>query len=507
MVGRLDHHMVEVELVDGPADLLARIDPFAAVEPEAPEPPAPVRPRRRAVRLVGVLVVVGLVVTANVAERAQEQERRLAIASMPGLVTSLASPLEALWEEGAGRGAVLIGDVLLAVDPTEIPSVYQAVEIATGRELWSAERGPGGIVDWCSGRLDPADASSGTPPLAVCWKTGFVPDSLPGGMKPGTTHLVALSLVDGTAVVDEPMDVPDAGYGTVGSDLVVAGVAGSILTLRRFDPVTDTERWAAQVPLQVPGPDGTARAHIEVVDGFVIVSGPTTAVVSVEDGAVLGTWNAELRTDGDASWEIAGAEVTTSDQGFAVWSDSREGFPTPVGSWYDRQGTFVVDVPGGVVEPRASDGSDADVLLVNRRFRTELQAVSARSGDVLWSVDLRSGTVLTRRGGAVVIATGERLVSKDVRTGEELWSTDVDGLRTDAGSVTDGQHVVVVAFQGADWMLRAVDLDSGEITWSQAAPESSSRIEAINGRTEGLRIAAVEGHVLAVRQRSVLGLG
>ncbi|MCU1432852.1 MAG: hypothetical protein JWP95_1957 [Actinotalea sp.] len=521
MARSLDDRMVEVELLDGPDAAEADVtDPTTVAAPTRggthgatlsraedlvagpPDDRVARGPRRRGVFHACVLVVVlAVVVSANLGEQASQERRDAALAAMPGIVPPIAGPLEALWEHPAGRGSVVVDDVLLTEDPVERPSVYGAVDLATGRALWEVRRGPGGLVEWCGGALVGDGVRT-----ALCWGAGTVVDPATGDSVPAPATIMGLSLADGSVVFSRAMDVPSAGYGTIGTDLVAGDLEGRILTVRRLDPVTGEERWTVGVPLEVPGADGMSRAFVEVSHGFVVVRGPTAVVLSADDGAELGRWNARVDTSGQL-WDLSGASISTSDRGFGVWTEVSDTSATGRGAWFDRDGHEVLEISGTAVEPRVTDGSTPEVLLVAPHLGTEVEGVDLTTGETLWSVDLRGGRVLMRRDGAVVLSDGRQVASIDLRTGHERWARDVEGLRPDAGSVTDGHRVVVVAVRDGVWVLEAVDLDTGDVAWTQAAPKSSVLAEFVVPGADGVALGEVAGQVLTIRQRSVLGLG
>ena len=50
------------------------------------------------------------------------------------------------------------------------------------------------------------------------------------------------------------------------------------------------------------------------------------------------------------------------------------------------------------------------------------------------------------------------------------WTAEVDGLRADAGGLSDGKVVIVMAVQGRSWVLEAFAVATGERLWFADAP-------------------------------------
>lgn len=481
---------------------------------------------RRLVQVLALVVVVAVVVITNVNEHARDVRGDEAVAAMPGLVGSLDEPLDLVWERpgfGGPASGLIFGQIEDDWAPL-YPETGEPIPLPLGDgEVW----GPCGAVDGAE------------PAMLVCWRyeQPTTPDqALPTGTRsPGPAlpdvaapvpvypdpaspealllaamadaRLVAVSSVDGAVLAERPMAAPTVGFGlgsgigSVDGDLVVGSQEGRTLTVTRVDPLTGLVRWARSVE----EPDGDPLAfngvRVEVRHGLVVVHGPTTAVLSAEDGRQVDTWVLPALGVGEMRSVRDGADVEVTGRGYAVWDGIEGQVRSLRGTWFGNDGREV-ELEGRLAEPEVTDGSDGDVLLLARRNGIELVGVDLASGDDLWTAGLRGGEVLVRCDGAVVVSDGQRVVAFDLRSGQERWSRSVEGLRPDEGSVTDGRNVVVVATLDHERVLAAISLESGAVSWTVPAPSGGGDVPG----STSIGLARVGTQVLVLAQEAVLGL-
>lgn len=453
---------------------------------------------RRTVRVVLVALTVVAVAVVNGVHMAQESRRARALATMTGVVAPLDRPLAETWELGSGAAMAYVDDLLLHVDRPDGVTHIMAVDVATGVERWRVRRGGDDGVDWCGGRIGPADD-----PMVLCWAGGGAGSASAPRGPAVTSRMVGLHLRDGSVGLELVTDLPRSGYGVIDGDLVMASRDRDVLSVRRVDPVTGEAVWSQRVVLRSPTTDGTFKAAVQVSDGFVVITGPTTAVLSAGDGRVLRTWHAPS-TERGSVFPLAGADVRTSPHGFGAWSRREGSQRSPSGTWYDAQGFARARVEGLLAEAEVTDGSRPEVVLFRHPETGLLSAVDATTGEVLWSAVHSRSAVLLRRDGAVVLAADGEVTAVDLRTGHERWSTPVEGLRPDLAGVTDGSTVVVMAAPRGPRLLHAIDLTTGEETWTAPAP-TVDMPDAL-GSIGGLRLTQVSGHVLYAGSGTVIGL-
>jgi outer membrane protein assembly factor BamB len=125
---------------------------------------------------------------------------------------------------------------------------------------------------------------------------------------------------------------------------------------------------------------------------------------------------------------------------------------------------------------------------------SEVMAFEARSGELSWRQRLRAeGTHLAVTEGIAAVRADDELVGVDVRTGAELWRTDVGWPGAAAMSSTrlaaSGWTVAVLA---GDGRVHAIDLRDGSVSWASPVVRGPELVAAV---TDGERVFAstVEG--------------
>lgn len=408
---------------------------------------------------------------------------------------ALATPWTERWSAPADRVLAVRDGIVTVTSLASSEPTLRGLDQATGEQVWSVLLDGSGPADTC------AVGVTLDPPTAWCWREPHLVVEADGdGAAIGEPALVGIDLSDGTVTSERELPEPSAGYGVVGQDLVLGERLGGVLVVRRVEPSPWREVWSTELDLAARASDGLHAARIEVAGAFVVVHGPTTAVLAAADGRVLGTWAPVVDAAGTG---FDGAEVATTAAGFATWSTVADGERLPAGTWHDGGGRVVAELEGRLAEPPASDGSVPEVLLLARDVGQTLVAMDLGAGTELWRTPLRGGRVVARYDGAVVVAADGRLRSLEVLTGIERWSVETSGLRAALGGISDGHAVVVTSVRDNRWVVDAVRLADGERLWSTQIP--GSREIGFIAFAPGLQLA--DGHPVVWRGRTLIWTG
>lgn len=292
------------------------------------------------------------------------------------------------------------------------------------------------------------------------------------GRSPGTgspdvmARLLLVSGATGEVLAERIVGTPAYAPALVGHDVVLVRVEADGVGVVRRGMVDGVVRWRAELPASAAAGRGGGR--VAVRNGLVVLSGPVTAVLDADDGAVLGAWTARASAGGGRAPDPAYVRVLRD--GYGV---HRAG--EPHGTWHDLEGSPVGRLPGVPVEPMVTDGSDDGVLLVASADLGELAALDEGAARELWRVPFGAGRVPVVRDAQVVVLTASSAVAVDVRTGRERWRQEVPDVLPHAGVVTDGRVLVVVVARGRTAELLALDLDDGSVRWRSPTPAVPGR--------------------------------
>jgi hypothetical protein len=469
---------------------------------------------RRTRRLVAVGMVAFVALSAwGTAAEIRDHERAGRLMTAPGGVLSLAEAPRAIWSaetESADTTAYLPGLVVVRRG-----TVLHALDAGTGVERWRvpvggdptcrvAASGSGGaavvdpLVCWGGLNTSPqvtvvhADGSSTTRALGqdVSWATG----TTDGGL--ATVRAIGPEPPAGQVTVT-PAD--GGGYsldGTVaqGQDVVV----------RLEDAATGALRWERTIAFQPDGnlgrcgtvtEDSTGaqptftytvrRPSVDAFGTFLAVSGCGVEATISPDGVVTGAR--------DAEWSYATPYV---DGGVLDIGGSGAGV---VSVLHGSGGA--VTFPGQVLNPRATDGTPSDVVLVGsatvplRAFGTD--------GAERWHNVAPYGELLVRARGIAVLSLPEGgAAGVDLSTGKRVWtvSTIVPGAQgaetVPVGAFTDGHVAALVMGRypstvddsgGAITLhsttadLVGLDLATGAVRWRTLLPGAGTSIDAVEG--------------------------
>ncbi|WP_159792800.1 outer membrane protein assembly factor BamB family protein, partial [Puerhibacterium puerhi] len=301
------------------------------------------------------------------------------------------------------------------------------------------------------------------------------------------------------------------------------------------DAVSGEVRWEATLPAERVTRDGWYPCATWSDDGT--EPGPVDdGLLRVTAGATMLTLagcglDAQLTPDGerlDRDWPAVGGEEPRGDQtartqpvvatvggGYAVPPRLQVG--ADGGAAADREApwtllagdtTVVGELTGPLMDPWATDGTDAGVVLSPAGGR--LAAQRSGDGERAWGAAVTAPVgVLAQAGGAVLaLAQDGRLLALDARTGAELWAGH---LGTGSGEMfggaelgayvhavyTDGHRVVVVTpgwadgGSGAEWT--AYELRTGDVAWGQEMHDGYALVLPVAGHLVRWDGATVEG--------------
>ncbi|KZM78887.1 PQQ-binding-like beta-propeller repeat protein [Cellulosimicrobium sp. I38E] len=472
-----------------------------------PRAPGVDRRRRRWVAaavvtgVVAVLVGGMLVVDAVTSRDAQER-----LEAARGAVRPLDVAPTERWTApaAADRGVGFLPGLLVTVEGDEAV----ALDLDTGAEAWRVALGGDEAV---CGSWSPWELSSVASREVVCVAgTGIGPFWYdPGaqvrsgtGVPPATvTVLDAAGRVVGEREVKIAGAVlapgPDGGLVRVervgdpgppsgppvsvdpGAGETVDGVAGRDVLVTVEDAVTGDVRWRSELPFQdVPwsctswdaetggeeiDPD---RLTLVATETLVDVGGCGVAASFLPDGERLD--DPDLPTDGAVP--LAGGR-------FLVDAD-RQGTTGALRAdrVLDPAGVPVLDAPGEVLDPQATDDPAPGVLFV--RDGIDLRAYDDE-GARLWTYDGARvpEAVYVLAEGTAVVATASTVLGLDALSGEQTWSRFLDDLGGDEGrsamvtqAFTDGRCAILVLVDpstGTHPRVVALELSSGSVAWEQ----------------------------------------
>jgi outer membrane protein assembly factor BamB len=421
---------------------------------------------RRAWAVVACVLVLAVALHQTVAWRADREETER-LARTEGLAPSLAEPLREQWRVPGSFVLGVVGDVLVLSGGSDTSA--RGVGVADGVVRWERESGPD-ASGWCwlvhQDGTDPrrfrGDVVSRTEAgevLLACIDSS--PMIAPG---PFATEPTSGQVVDphSDVTVWDPVTgelvrrvaVPGTGYPTqVGTDVAALGVDGAgRLVGSRWSLLTGATVWEyTGRPLE-----RHERSRDMWWDERGLHFGnPPLLTLDVETGEPV------VAPPADAPGEGWLDRATLPDGGTAVTSyDGAEAQVTVS----DADGTRRFTATGQVLRPGVDDGTADQVLLVTSLQGGGLTALDVRTGEELWRTDVASWNLVVLAGRVVVRDDGG-LTALDVRTGATVWEHEDPSPDEAGGLLTDGRVLVVVVRGDDGTELVARDAGTGEERW------------------------------------------
>ncbi|MGX1574560.1 outer membrane protein assembly factor BamB family protein [Cellulosimicrobium funkei] len=491
----------------------------AGAPPEVPKtPPGPGRRRAVAAAVAtGVVVlVVGGMLVVDAATSRDAQER---LETARGAVRALDTAPTEQWRApaAADRGTAFLPGLLVTVDGDEAV----ALDLDTGAEAW---RVPAGGDEAVCGSWSPWERSAAPSRTVVCVAGSGVapswydvsPPSRPGEGTATVTVLDARGRVvgqrqaetagallvpgpDGGLVRAERVGEPGAPSGAPvavdpGAGESVDGVAGRDVVVTLEDAATGAVRWRRELPFQdVPWSCTSWHAETggEEVDPERLLLVATETLVDVGGCGVAASFLPDGERLDDPDVPTDGA-VPLAGGRFLVDAD-RQGSDGALRAdrVLDPDGTPLLDVPGEVLDPQATDDPAPGVLLV--RDGIALRAYDEQ-GARLWTFDGARvpETVHVVAEGTAVVGTASTVVGLDALSGEQTWSRFVDDLAGERGhgavvtqAFTDGRCAFLVLVDpatGASSRVVALELSSGSVVWSEDLDGGWGGLLPVQGR-------------------------
>src|SRR5215218_5658741 len=221
--------MLEVELLDAAP---------AEASPDAPASGHPRRPRarrrgRRAVVAAALLGVLAAYLTGVVGAR-RDESRAEALASVPGVVAPMTSPVRELWHSRGWLGSDLRqvdGGLVGAVSVPYLTVDVVALDPRTGTDVWRTPVGPAAVNKLWTRCVVPGapyvDVPPDVRPVVVCVavdQTTTTEQSALGTMTyPTAVRVVVVDALTGATISDAPAPATST-VAPLGTDVVLARV-------------------------------------------------------------------------------------------------------------------------------------------------------------------------------------------------------------------------------------------------------------------------------------------
>ncbi len=405
--------------------------------------------------VLGVLAAV--VVATNVAELRREDTRLSALADVPGILAPLDGAPHELWRT---PGRELLADSPTALVLRDGDAGLRGVDPATGATLWVRASDPRETCLPVGGASEPS--------LVVC---GHVRDADDPAAH-GPAAVVALDVATGAdratlALATAPMTID-----VVDDDVVVSRVGDrSTVQVVRWDPSADRVAWTYR------SDPGRADALLDegwwlaIAERATLWFGRSTMLaldagsgreVPADDPPAIGRV-AQQRQLPDGAWLTWGGSVAGQRSAMAV---------------RDADGTVRFTFDGEPWLADVSDGSEPDVVPVQRAVSLDVLGLDARTGERVWSARTMQGLHPYLQVAGVAIAAGPlRVVAVDLATGARLWETGAPVGRPRTWPVTDGRVVILLRWRDGALGLAARELRTGAERWWVPTPEDVMYVE------------------------------
>lgn len=406
------------------------------------------RRRRRSVVAVGLLLAVGVAGVGSSSASTQA----LPVDGVPGLSVSLTAPLHLRWQVDGRITATLPGGSAVLITTAD---AVEARDLESGAVLWSAPVAGG----WCDLAVpgDAAASGQGSNEAAASDQGRQV---VLCSLTDGTT-LQALDAATGRVLLEVEMQSYSWSPAVVDGDVVLAwvGTAGHV-TVARWSTTTGEQLWSTV------GPEvGTLAQGIwPHADGPVITVewGGGSMDLDPSTGAQLSVTDAPTDATTDA-YQIELADGSVATQQYSLTAEGLEDARVRV----ERpDGSTILDVPGYLMRPSVDDGSAAGIVMVYDNGSAGTRAYDLATGDEVWSSPLAADLLVA--GRFVGWSASGELTALSATTGDVLWTRQASQANNAWSAVSDGRRML--SLEGPGLRLVARSLVTGREVWSMDQP-------------------------------------
>ncbi len=419
------------------------------------------------VAVFGLLVCT--VVVTNVTEARHQASRLNALADVPGILAPLDGAPRELWRS---PGRELLADSPAALVLRDADGGLRGLDPVTGATLWLRSPGP---RETCLpvGGAGAGGVASG-PVVVVCGPVRDADD--PAAADPA--HLVAVDVTSGGEAATLDLATAPVTLDVVDDDVVVSRVGErATVQVLRWDPGADRVVWSYR------SEPGRADAVLEEGWWLAIPERSTlwfgrTTMLALDAGS-----GREVSADDPPAIGHVGQALPLPDGGSLTWGDAVAGAPTGM-QVTDPDGTLRFAFDGEPWLADVSDGSQPDVIVVQRAVSLDVLGLDVRTGERVWNAPAMQGLHPYLQVGGVVVAAGPlRVVALDLATGARLWETGAPVGRPRTWPVTDGRVVILLGWRHGTLGLSARDLRTGASQWWVETPEDVMYVEAAGRHT------------------------
>lgn len=372
-----------------------------------------------------------------------EDARPVDVTALAGGLQPLGDPPAPRWTVAVAPGAEIVPAVGAVVTADARLTAYAPDD---GTVLWRSQV-LGDRTTCVPGRGEPARE------VVVCLAST--------GWRDQVARLTTVRSVTGEVLGERVVEIAGPSVASVGdADVVRAWWRDGEVVVVREDAATGEVRWEHTFAHSGVGRGGDVTVGVR--RGVVDVLAPGIAATLTEDGR-----------------ELADEEVWTIVQlhdGRYVGNQYGHGTATV----FTAAGKPAFRVKGRVLEAALSDGSVPGVIVTNT-FGA-IVGVDAATGSRLWSAPGVGIRAVARVDGRVVVQTDSSYRSIDVRSGDEVWSVDLDGTGP-WPVLTDGESLLVPEGGRGDGPgLVSIALDDGTLEWRWSLPADTFQVAAVEGR-------------------------
>jgi outer membrane protein assembly factor BamB len=445
---------------------------------------------RRALPWVAGAAVVGFVVGANLVEAGRDAARVEALAEVPGVLASLAEPVEEQWRAEGSWILTEVGGVLVVEGGAG--SGVRGIDSVTGAERWALPRSSSehDVSDppYCTGGGGPVGHPGEERTVLICVQgsRAFLGqpeevDTTVSVVDPRTGDVSMTLAVEGSVLSTELVE---------GDPVVVTVDGHGYVDAFRVDAGSGERLWEYRSDYGLAGAFGNRITMNAVEDGVLHVVGRGTVAVDLATGEPAVPRPIEPGF-GDGWTNTAGL----SGQATVEWTFGPMG-EFQSGQVVEEDGTVRFSLPGPPWWPPVHDGSVPDVVVVQGVGPPDLHGLDAHTGEVRWVAEGTAlGYPVLQVDGVLVSASGQKATAVDVRDGTVLWTAPVDPSGGSTG-LTDGTVVLLQRVEEGETFIAAHGLRDGTEHWRAELPADTFGV-----------MPTMAGSLVAFTGEHLIGLG